>query len=424
MWPWSIPCWFGAVALAGWGGVLILSGLRRRFISTNDTQDTKSRRRIWLVCAGLFVWVIAFGFASRPSARQNGYLGYLPVSVQVDVWPAWRLRWWGLGSDTRTDWDNFLIEVETLRFRDDGKELTETMYHQCLAILHQDSTKRWYAEDAADLLGRLRFGMFAENELSFITTEDIRFLMANPNVEAAKAGVMLANRLSPRSPELIRDIFEWKRYDYHPRIDTVLLAYEADIKHGMQFFDQVFGGEDLRALQNTVETIEPRIWRSEDDFEYLMSWLKTGPTITRLAILRTVCNGRIKLITNSQIYTRSRNDLRRQRAESLVEAMLDVLEDVGGDPESSYSLAQLHQLNSLAVPLIAKRLDSTSDAAVAGILIRILRVQGTQARAAIPTLERFAENQVWPEELRTQAAQAITWIRNPRVVDRHGGGRR
>jgi len=413
MWPWSIPFWLGAVALAGWGGVLILSGLRRRFISTNDTQDTKSRRRIWLVCAGLFVWVIAFGFASRPSARQNGYLGYLPVSVQVDVWPAWRLRWWGLGSDTRTDWDNFLIEVETLRFRDDGKELTETMYHQCLAILHQDSTKRWYAEDAADLLGRLRFGMFAENELSFITTEDIRFLMANPNVEAAKAGVMLANRLSPRSPELIRDIFEWKRYDYHPRIDTVLLAYEADIKHGRQFFDQVFGGEDLRAIQNAIGTIEPRILHNEDDYEYLLLWLKTGPPETRLAILRALCNGRLRGYTADRMSHLSRDDVRNQKVESLVAAMLDVVEDVNDEPRSFGSLTQIRQPSWYIVPMVTERLDATDDPAAAGVFIRILRAQGAQAVGAIPTLERFAENPAWSPELRKRATDAAAWIRNP-----------
>lgn len=439
----SVLFWVGAVLLGGAGGVLIVSGLfghrwivsrKRRcprcrtgvsesaelattcprcgFVGRNETDWYRGMRRPVLVGAGVIVLVVAVGFGSHPTARETGYLAFLPVSVRVSVWPEWRMAWRGLGNDTRRDWASLMDEVRRLPERRDSVSLARAAYLECLRVLRQPGLEEWAYKDAAELMNALDLERLRVSDLAFVTDEDVRYLMSYPNGDAAEAGVLLAGRLSERSPGFVEELFDWKSPHYSLRIDTVSMADWADRKQGRKLFDRILGNAEPERLGPALECVVPKIWSNDAEYEYVRHWLMNGPAETRLGIANRI----------ETVFMRNLPDAigplhhpAAAKYEAIVGVMLDQMEEAKDDPAALGRMRFLSRYAGPAIPMYIQRLETTDSEGVAELLIWVFQAQGQAARDAIPSIERVQQNPFLSESLRRKAAEAVLRMQNPNM---------
>ncbi len=255
------------------------------------------RRRLGPVVIGVALWIVAMGVASWPSARVNGYLSFLPLRAQIEVWPAWlrTLRFFGLEGDA--EWNavqGIPYAVEHSR----SQSLRSAVWEGGLSELRRLDPLSEDADEVAYIMMQTSLVEWpGETGLAIeASPENVFFLLRHPNECAVAAGMQLALYSTEDMEDIFSEIASIRGTSRAVEGDPVYTMIEIDRRNGYEWIESVLAGgsdPDLGAVAMWIASYATgAIYQSpqypvtptqkyDRDLEITLRWLRDGPVTTR-----------------------------------------------------------------------------------------------------------------------------------------------
>ena len=232
------------------------------FTARDEATWYAGRRRFGPIVVGLVLWISAIGAASWPSARVNGYLSFLPLRVQIQVWPAWLRLLDTLELDPSAEWTAVQM-IPSLIQDTDSAAIRETAWRRGMQELRALPPMSESAGDVAYILTQtpiMSYTTYDPSTMIEIESSDVLFLLNHPNEFAVAAGTYLAPYCTDSGDEIFEAVLAVLGTPRDAECDAIYTLYTLDRGRDGVWTREVFATGSEREKETLAGHVAYSAW--------------------------------------------------------------------------------------------------------------------------------------------------------------------